>query len=516
MNNRHLHNLISRWLNEAIEPEEFRELQEALKESADARDVYLDYMSVNAGLCKLFSLGAPVAEDLIANGPIAEDVEFARAGGLSGRSITIVPRAIVLLAFAAGLLLALGIWRGAGLWEQELGKPELAQGGLAQGGAVSEQLATDEPAMEEPAILTQIQPVSDTCRWYTEPAQRAQAESYRTGDIIRVTSGKLSLQYPCGTTVVLHSPSAYQLISNQDAKMLVGRLTATVSEAGKGFSVVTPRMTVIDLGTQFGIEVDNYGATDLVVFKGEVDVDYHDDQVSTQRLTMGEAVHLDEAGTNSRIVSINHSTYASSSLQEPSRPPVITQVRDNIRERDAPEGGHERETTLSYYEIVHGGMREDVFAYVDRPLYQYMGLTDEGMPPYLMGGDYVKMFNDDKTDQGFQIQVELAVPAKLYVLLDKKISPPPWLRRDFHNTGDYVGMDRGIPRKKILHEGVLEDSEIPSGALPHVRTNMVIMFSVWVCDSVEAGVLTLGATEVNKDASNMYGIVAVPLEETHH
>ena len=414
--------------------------------------------------------------------------------------MTIAPRALAFFAFAAGLLLALGIWRGTGLWEQE----------LAQGGAAGERMVTDEPAKRESSILTEIKPMSDTCRWYAEPARHSQAGSYRKGDIIRVTSGKLSLQYASGTNVVLHSPSAYQLISSQDAKILVGRLTATVSEAGKGFSVVTPRMTVIDLGTQFGVEVDNYGATDLVVFKGEVDVDYHDDQVSTQRLTMGEAVHLDAAGTTSRIVSINHSTYASSPLQEPSRPLVITQVRDNIHERNVLdselESNHEKDTTLSYYEIVHGGMGEDVFAYVDRPLYQYMGLTDEGMPSYLVGGDYVRMFNDDKTDLDFQIQVELAVPARLYVLLDKKVKPPKWLRRDFRNTGDCVGMDRGIPREKVFHEGVYQESEIPPRALPRVQVNMVIMYSVWVCDSVDAGAITLGATEVNKAESNMYEI----------
>jgi len=489
MNNHRLQNLISRWLDEAIEPEEFSSLQAMLKESASARRIYLASIKDDA---ELFKLVAASREHL--QMPTGEARKPESRGESSGRGITIASRTLAFLAFAAGLLLALGIWRETG--QQE----------LAQGEAASKQLATDGSAVGESSILVKIEPISDACQWYAEPARHSEAEPYRTGDIIRVTSGKLSLHYPSGTTVVLHSPSAYQLISDQDAKILVGRLTATVPEAGKGFSVVTPRMTVIDLGTQFGVEVDNDGATDLVVFQGEVDVDYHDDQVSTRRLHMGEAVHLDAAGTTSRIVSINNSTYSSELFQEPSRPLVIAEVRDNIDERSP---------SLNYYEIVHGGMGEDVFAYVDRPLYVYMGLTDEGLPPYLLGGDYVKMFNDDKTDLDFQIQIELAVPAKLYVLLDKKIKPPKWLRQDFRNTGDYIGMDRGIPREKIISDGVLQESEIPPGALPRVQVNMVIMYSVWVYDSVDAGVITLGATEVNKDASNMYGIVAVPLGNIH-
>jgi len=214
---------------------------------------------------------------------------------------------------------------------------------------------------------------------------------------------------------------------------------------------------------------------------------------------MGEAVHLDASGTTSRIVSINSSTYSSDSLREPSRPLVITQVHDNINERSP---------TLNYYEIVHGGMGEDVFAYVDRPLYVYMGITDKGMPPYLVGGDYVKMFNDDKTNQNFHIDLQLAVPARLYILLDNRITPPKWLRRDFRDTGDDIGMDRGVPRSKIRWK-----NGAPPGVPPRIGQNVVVMFSVWARDSVDAGVITLGATDVSKIGSNMYGIVAVPLEE---
>ena len=85
------------------------------------------------------------------------------------------------------------------------------------------------------------------------------------------------------------------------------RLTANVTEPAKGFSVLTPRATVVDLGTESGVEVNNDGATDVVVFKGEVDDDYNDptDQSSAQRLRIGEAVHLGAIGMANRIVSVN-------------------------------------------------------------------------------------------------------------------------------------------------------------------------------------------------------------------
>jgi len=410
------------------------------------------------------------------------------------------PKALAFIAIAVGLLLALGLWQVADRWNQE----------LVQGPAVGQPSVPVDGSMlvDEPSILTKIEPASDDCEWYVEHELRTEAESYRSGDIIRVTSGKLSLRYTNGIEVVLHPSSAYQLISEMNARILLGRLTATVSEAGIGFSVITPRATVIDLGTEFGIEVNHNGATDVVVFKGEVDVDYHDDQAnrtSAQRLRMGEAVHLDAKGTASRIVSINNSTYSSGSLPESSRPVVIAEVRDNI----------ERTSSLSYYEIVHGGLREDVFPYVDRP-HRYIGIAKAGLPPYLVGGDYVKTFNDDKIREDIRVSVQLAVPARLYVLFDDRLATPKWLRDKFRDTGDNIGVELSV----WFHEGWydrkplrnVKPGESVDGIVLDKKAPVVDSLSVWVRDISEAGVVALGATEDRKIFSTMYGIVAVPLE----
>ena len=61
---------------------------------------------------------------------------------------------------------------------------------------------------------------------------------------------------------------------------------------------------------------------------------------------------------------------------------------------------------MKYYEIVPGGMREDAVAFVDRD-YQWNGVDAKGIPSYLVGGDYVKTFNDDKVAQNLVITVTL-------------------------------------------------------------------------------------------------------------
>ena len=93
-----------------------------------------------------------------------------------------------------------------------------------------------------PPLLSKLQPLSKGCEWYVEKSRGKQvAGSCRIGDVIRVTMGQLAVIYPTGTRVVLQSPAANEWTSTSSAKMLVGRLTATVSVAGIGFTVITPK-----------------------------------------------------------------------------------------------------------------------------------------------------------------------------------------------------------------------------------------------------------------------------------
>src|SRR5262249_57096901 len=88
------------------------------------------------------------------------------------------------------------------------------------------------------------------------------------------------------------------------------------------------------------------GAPELVGFGGGVDVDYPttlQGAARLQRLNTGEAVHLDAKGTASRIVAITNGQFA----DKPSasdKPPIITEVRDNI----------EPQSAWNFYGIVHG------------------------------------------------------------------------------------------------------------------------------------------------------------------
>jgi hypothetical protein len=351
-----------------------------------------------------------------------------------------------------------------------------------------------------PAVLAEVVLETTDCEWSLDHHTDAPRGAIRSGDMIRVAKGKMRLNYSNGVVLTLHGPALFEVISDMRGRALLGRLTAKIAKGAEGFSVLTPRATVIDLGTELGIEVDDAGATDVVVFEGSVDLNYRlqDGGAELQRrLFTGEAMRLDPYGTISRIVSISNQRFSDDLLTSVSESPqeaIISSVRDNIQ----------RETAWNYYEIVRGGMGEDARAYVDRQSHEWNGLDESGMPAYLIGGDYVKTFNNDKCRKDIEIIVTIDAPCKMYILLDDRISPPQWLRDSFRDTGDKIGIDGG----PWIYNGVLSQG-VTAGVGPGVSVDDKL--SVWVRTVESPGPVRLGATETPHDDLNMYGIVAVPL-----
>ncbi len=163
---------------------------------------------------------------------------------------------------------------------------------------------------------------------------------------------------------------------------------------------------------------------------------------------------------------------------------------------------------MKYYEIVHGGMREDVPAFVDRD-YQWNGVDIRGIPTYLVGGDYVKTFNDDKVTQNLVITVTLERPAILYLLVDDRLKQTNWLVDQFVDTGDDIGLDEG----PHIPNDVRKLADGPGESIDQVH-------SIWKCRVPSAKTISIGpylpsAPEASslgtKTGLGMYGIVAVPL-----
>lgn len=102
-----------------------------------------------------------------------------------------------------------------------------------------------------------------------------------------LTEGLAQLEFFCGATVVLDGPTEFELLSPMHARVLSGRLRAEVPPAARGFTIDLPDGRVIDLGTEFGVEVDQ-GNTNIQVFDGKLE--YLPESGPKRLLTAGEAV----------------------------------------------------------------------------------------------------------------------------------------------------------------------------------------------------------------------------------
>lgn len=111
---------------------------------------------------------------------------------------------------------------------------------------------------------------------------------------LAIESGYAQVEFFCGATVVLEGPAELDLKSPMLARVVSGRLRAQVPPAARGFSLEVDDMTVVDLGTEFGLSVTSQGA-DVQVFDGEVELQQPDKQ--TQRITAGQGLVRNSTGT---------------------------------------------------------------------------------------------------------------------------------------------------------------------------------------------------------------------------
>src|SRR5262249_46527850 len=91
----------------------------------------------------------------------------------------------------------------------------------------------------------------------------------RAGKELRLERGLAEIEFDCGARLILQGPAGLKLVSVRSAWLEHGKITARVPAHARGFTVLTPHNKVVDLGTEFGLSVDDAGATTVHVFKGE-------------------------------------------------------------------------------------------------------------------------------------------------------------------------------------------------------------------------------------------------------
>ncbi|MBN1456527.1 MAG: FecR domain-containing protein [Sedimentisphaerales bacterium] len=89
------------------------------------------------------------------------------------------------------------------------------------------------------------------------------------GTPLLLRKGFAELQFDTNARVVIEGPAEFQILAEDRIGLRYGRIYATVPQAATGFSVYTQNAKIIDLGTEFGVQTDIDGDTNLHVIKGK-------------------------------------------------------------------------------------------------------------------------------------------------------------------------------------------------------------------------------------------------------
>lgn len=104
---------------------------------------------------------------------------------------------------------------------------------------------------------------------------------------LELKSGLAQIEFLSGVLIVLEGEAAIEINSPDEMRLLQGKLRAQVPPPAIGFQIHTPRGTVVDLGTEFALDLNDDQA-EVHVLDGEVE--WHEDSQPKTLLTEGKGL----------------------------------------------------------------------------------------------------------------------------------------------------------------------------------------------------------------------------------
>ncbi|NOX98888.1 MAG: FecR domain-containing protein, partial [Verrucomicrobia bacterium] len=253
-----LHSLIEKQLDGLLSDLEFAELQERLKNDAEARKQYRRYLNLDAALY-----------DLVEGDQLASENDFWQVMPHENSKISQKPKIQknlfqnIALPLAASLVAGLLVW-----WMQPSTNTETNEETLHQGFAILTRMIDAE--------------------WQSEDNNRREGQILPSGHL-RLKSGLAQVEFFSGATVIIQGNADLEIISTSEARCLSGKVRAHVPPAARGFILRTPKGDIVDLGTDFAVDI-NEGSSKVHVFEGEIEVHQKEQQV--QSFTTGQGFEL--------------------------------------------------------------------------------------------------------------------------------------------------------------------------------------------------------------------------------
>ncbi|VAX37135.1 hypothetical protein MNBD_PLANCTO02-235 [hydrothermal vent metagenome] len=261
---------------------QFAELEERLKASARARGLYVYLMDVHAGLILLEEMYPTHVPRQVR---IAAKKEISRQQEQSSKFLT-WKRFAQPSYFIPLSLLFVSLFLGVSYQIYRKAHPQTVPQIAAQIVASPQQNIALIKAISGGELRTSE-------KLYTVNDHLKTEQQYD------LKEGLLELEMSSGVEIVIAGPTTFQLLDSNKLRLLHGTITANVPHNAIGFTVNTPTMKVVDLGTQFGVHVNKEGVSETHVFKGIVDcfaVEGKESNLPPQRITAGKSLKRQAGG----------------------------------------------------------------------------------------------------------------------------------------------------------------------------------------------------------------------------
>lgn len=250
--------LIFRVIDQTISERDFERLQGAIEHSSDVRDEYLKAVSLCESLGDIASEPTPAAsvehDDLTSEpaSPVSPDTGIF---GIFGSRWNSNWRT---LALAATVLILVG---GTAFWLGQRNLPTDAEQ------IVTDDQPADEQAERRIAGHATLRRAVDL-KWSDGAVRRLEGDVLPNGPLA-FEEGVVEIDFFCGATLIVEGPAQLDVESDWSIRVAKGRLRANVPPAARGFVVKAAGSEIIDLGTEFVLEVGAENAR-VEVIDGEV------------------------------------------------------------------------------------------------------------------------------------------------------------------------------------------------------------------------------------------------------
>lgn len=319
-----------------------RDLQELTAGAGDTEPesvlAQLRALEEGAGEGQLVNLTDEVARREAVRRRAARRAQAARQqafGGSPAAQVMIIPR-VAIYAIAAMILFGLLTAVYAGLMSQDKPTQQTAQRPAPRMGAglppvVAELIGGNQPVFRDASLSNRV------------------GAPMRQG-LLELVSGTARVQFHGGATATFRAPAVIDLRGENRMALIQGAMVADVPEHAYGFTVDTPSMRIIDLGTEFGLTTDAQGSSAVQVFVGEVNAAPYD---ASGQLGVTTSVR------SRRGLAVDGTTFRSETIQADGRafediaPHVALLYRNLVVNGDFEEGQPGRVTGDTFPEVVN-------------------------------------------------------------------------------------------------------------------------------------------------------------------